>query len=526
MTLSEKTLHRNLCKRSFYHFVKMHWHTIIPKSPVWNWHIRKICKVLQTRAVQVHNGDKNCPDLVINVPPGTTKSTIVSEMFPAWVWTWFPEAQFICGSHAAPVALDLGGRSLRIIKSDLYKSLFQNDVLDAAGGVVHKGVQLRTETPSMFYNTREGFRLAIGSGSPIGFHAHFIIVDDPVNPNEVDSEAERENTINWMTGSLSSRKIDKDVTATICVMQRLAQADPSGLMLDEIPDRKWGTPVMHICLPWKKSDKVAPAKWAENYDEATGLLDPVRCTDEVGQAFKIKFGVRMFSAQFEQDAKPKEGAMFRTDMIRYEVPPTERDWERAGRYWDKAGSYLTGKRTAGVKMVRDNLKRVWVMDVKKGQWSAREREQTIKKTMIIDGKKCRVGVEQEPGSGGKESAENTVIENPGYVVRMDRPGADKETRAESFAAMMEAGNVYIPVTIVDGVKKTPSWVAEYVDELAAFPGGLFSDQVDASSGCFNSLIGGPSIKVGGGMAVSTKAAAAEKVKADLDRYRQRVNKPV
>lgn len=503
---------RSLCRASFYHFVREFWHTIIPTEMVPNWHIRYICKVLQKRAKQVKKKKKGLPDIVINVPPGTTKSTIVSEMFPAWVWTWFPEAQFICGSHAQPVAFDLAGRCLRIIQSDLYQRLYARDF---PGGRI-----LRTETASHFYNTKEGFRLAVGSGSPIGFHAHFIIPDDPVNPTDVDSEAERENVINWMTGNLSSRKIDKDVTVTILVMQRLAQADPAGLMLDEIPDRRWGTPVFHICLPWKVSDKVSPARLKSRYDPKTGLLDPNRCTEEAGVAFKIKFGIRMFGAQFEQDAKPREGAMFKTFMIKYQVCPVEEDWVRVGRYWDKAGTWLSGKRTAGVKMMRDKMKRVWILDVKKGQWSAREREMTIQSTARIDGKKCRVGVEQEPGSGGKESAENTVIDNPGYVVRVDKPGraeGDKETRAESFAAMMEAGNIYIP--LIDG--KTPKWVAEYINELDAFPGGYFSDQVDASSGCFNFLIGGPTIKVGAPMEPTSKTKSDVKRSAEVQAMRRR-----
>jgi phage terminase large subunit-like protein len=127
-------------------------------------------------------------------------------------------------------------------------------------------------------------------------------------------------------------------------------------------------------------------------------------------------------------------------------------------------------------------------------------------------------VEQEPGSGGKESAENTVIDNPGYTVKVDRPSGDKETRAESFAAMMEAGNIFIPV---DSTGKPPAWVAEYIDELSSFPGGLFADQVDASSGCFNTLIGGPSIVIGGGMGLSTKAMNNDRLKSDLNKFRER-----
>jgi len=106
----------------------------------------------------------------------------------------------------------------------------------------------------------------------------------------------------------------------------------------------------------------------------------------------------------------------------------------------------------------------------------------IKQTAQLDAQKpgspVVVWVEQEPGSGGKESAENTIQLLAGYPVHKEKVTGSKEVRADPFAAQCEAGNV----RLVKG-----SWNAAYLDELTSFPNGKYKDQVDASSGAFNKL---------------------------------------
>ncbi len=86
--------------------------------------------------------------------------------------------------------------------------------------------------------------------------------------------------------------------------------------------------------------------------------------------------------------------------------------------------------------------------------------------------------EQEPGSGGKESAENTTRNLAGFVIRTERVTGDKVTRADPFSAQCEAGNV----SIIEA-----DWNIAYLDEMTSFPNGKNDDQVDGSSGAFNKL---------------------------------------
>jgi hypothetical protein len=61
--------------------VREAWHVLEPEAKyVHNWHIDAICAHLEA----VTAGRIN--RLLINVPPGSSKSLIVSVMWPAWEW--------------------------------------------------------------------------------------------------------------------------------------------------------------------------------------------------------------------------------------------------------------------------------------------------------------------------------------------------------------------------------------------------------------------------------------------------------
>jgi predicted phage terminase large subunit-like protein len=151
------------------------------------------------------------------------------------------------------------------------------------------------------------------------------------------------------------------------------------------------------------------------------------------------------------------------------------------RFWDKAGTEEGGDWTAGVKMGKDPATGlVYVEDVVRGQWSAHQREQVIKQTAQLDGHDVQIYVEQEPGSGGKESAQTSILNLQGYVAFADPVRGDKVKRAYPLSAYAEARNV----KIVEG-----QWNRCYLDELHGFDpeNSLKKDQVDASSGAFNKL---------------------------------------
>jgi len=104
-----------------------------------------------------------------------------------------------------------------------------------------------------------------------------------------------------------------------------------------------------------------------------------------------------------------------------------------------------------------------------------DRERRIRQTAEMDGKDVHIVIEQEPGSGGKESAENTIRQLAGFKVTAERVTGDKETRAEPYAAQVQGANVYL----VRG-----AWNRDFMSEHESFPNGKYKDQVDAAAGGF------------------------------------------
>jgi len=109
-------------------------------------------------------------------------------------------------------------------------------------------------------------------------------------------------------------------------------------------------------------------------------------------------------------------------------------------------------------------------------------------TATLDGPEVQIWLEQEGGSGGKESAQVSLRELAGFNVKAERVTGSKTVRAMPFAAQCEAGNV----RLVRG-----SWAPAYLDELTVFPAGTHDDQVDGTSGAFNKLTSRRTVKVAG-----------------------------
>lgn len=465
-------LARRLCRESYYDFVQEFWPTIIQADPVWNWHIKYLCDKLQYGAERVFAKLPKEQDLIINVPPGSSKSTICSVMFAPWVWTRMPHAQFINASHTHSLALDLGRKCRDVMVSEKYRALFPE---------IH--MRKDRSAASNFGNTRGGWRYSVGvGGSVIGMHGHFLGIDDPIDPAAALSEADLKTVNNWCATTLPSRKVDKAVSWTQLIMQRLHQNDPTGFYLKTIPG------VEHVCLPAQLSDKVSPPSLASLY--VNGMLDPVRLNAMVLAEQEQILGQYGYAGQYRQWPIPPGGGMFKTIRFNTGRPIPSMPMQQVCRYWDKAGTSGGGAFTVGAKIGKylcpvTRVWQYWVLDIKRGQWAVDEREAHIVQTAKMDGPACWIGLETEPGSGGLESTQATTRRLYGYKVFADKPTGDKVTRAEPWATIVNNGDAYLAPAV---------WNNAYVEEHQFFPDSTYKDQVDASAGAINKLAKG--VRVG------------------------------
>lgn len=479
-----------LCRRSFYTFVKEFWGTIIPEDPVYNWHIEYLCEELKRIAWRVIAGLPKEYDLIINIPPGTTKSTICTQMLPAWIWIArlpqevFDEAigaglippppgstgafiRIISGSYSAPLSLEHAEYSRDIIRSDKYRLFFPEVT-----------IKPDKDQKSNYKNTSGGQRFSTSIGGTVtGNHGHLLIIDDPLNPKQAASETELHNANDWMDRTLPTRKVNKAVTVTVLIMQRLDHKDCTANML-----RKKGKKLRHIVLPASLDYEVKPPNLAERYVD--GLLDPIRMPKSVLEEARADLTPIIYAGQFGQNPKPREGGMFPREKFRVvaAAPSGGTAWVRG---WDLAATSEFEARqkktnpayTAGVKIKFVGGK-YYIGHVVRLRGTPGQVKTAMYNTATQDGQDTIIDFPQDPGQAGKAQAQDLAANLSGFTFHYSVESGDKVLRAAPFSAQVEADNV----CLVSG-----EWNEDYLNEADFFPNG-FKDQIDASVRAFSRLV--------------------------------------
>jgi predicted phage terminase large subunit-like protein len=459
---------RELCRRSLAAFVRRAWHVLEPgQEYIHGWHVDAICEHLEA----ITNGEIN--RLLINIPPGTMKSTLVSVFWPAWEWgpKAKPATRIIGASHEQGLAIRDTRKMRNLIISDWYQNLWPLALTS-------------DQNQKTFYeNNQTGFRQACAVAGMTGRRGDRVLWDDPHSVEAALSDAHRETALRVFQETLPTRLNNPDKSAIVIVMQRLHELDVSGLILEN----DYG--YEHLCLPMEYEPErhcTTSIGFSDPRTEEGELLFPGRFSRETVDRDKKVMGSFAVAGQFQQRPAPRSGGFF--DWQNIEVVDRPPKLRRIVRFWDKAGTDGGGAYTAGVKMGQGEDGCYYVLDVVRGQWSAAPREKTIKATASIDGQAVQIWIEQEPGSGGKESAEATIKNLAGYNIKSERATGDKAVRAEPYAVQVEAGNV----KVVRG-----DWNQAFIDEHKNFPVGKYKDQIDAAGGAFNKLAEGYNLSAWG-----------------------------
>lgn len=474
---------RELNDRSLFHFIEQMWPEVSSDDFIPNWHIPYLCKELEQIAEQVAEGKPRDHDLIINVPPGTTKTITCSIMFPVWCWTRWPKFRFITASYSKDLSLETAEYARDMIRSDSFKAIYPDltikDDKDTKGN--YKLMYRQTFEGSKYTRMVPGgnrLSTSVGATTVTGFHAHILIVDDPLNPEQAASERELEKANRWMSQTLPSRKVNKAVTPTILIMQRLHQDDPTGHWLAKAKKN-----VKHICIPGEirhYGKHLQPEELREKYVD--DLLDSNRMSWTVLKDMEADLGQYGYAGQIGQDPSPPGGGMFKIDhIIHTNDIPRAANIVKKVRYWDKAATE-EGKAeayTAGVLIYQLSDARWLIVDVKRGMWGTAQRERIIRSVAEADGQDTYIYIEQEPGSGGKESAQATILNLAGYACYADRPTGKKEFRADPYSVQINNGNF----RILRG-----DWNFAFLEEHRLYPYSTYKDQVDAAAGAFNQLV--------------------------------------
>ena len=451
---------RSRCQR-LSGFVREAWHVLEPSAAyLHGWHIDAICAHLEAIT------DGRLTRLLINVPPGTMKSLIVSVFWPAWEWgpRGMAGMRYLTTSYKEDFVKRDSRRMRDLVSSEWYRALWPEIALARAGEI-------------SFANTRTGNREGVAFAGLTAGRGDRVIIDDPHSTETAESETERGKTTRIFRESVPTRLNDPVRSAIVVVMQRLHENDVSGQIM------KLGLGYEHLMLPmeFEPERRCRTSIGFEDPRQADGdLLFPERFPRAVVERDKIPLGSYAVAGQFQQRPAPREGGLFKRSWFSVVgAAPAGCTWIRA---WDLAATeQKAGKEpayTAGLKMGRAPDGRFYIADVRRERMSPSGVETLIVNTAQQDTAACRISLPQDPGQAGKMQAQYLIRQLKGFNARATPETGDKVTRAEPVSAQAEAGNILL----VQG-----PWNDAFLDEVSNFPNGAFKDQVDAMSRAFHEV---------------------------------------
>lgn len=456
-----------LCKRKLSFFVKEFWDIIVEDELEWSPHMEIMCDEIQVvyertflRKDERRNFHRlpKLYDLIINIPPGTSKSTICTIMAPAWSWARDPTIRHITGSYSSDLSTEHAVKSRDIIRSDRYRKYFPEVF-----------IKPDEDNKTNYKTIRGGQRFATSVGGTVtGVHGHIITFDDPINPKQASSAADLETANRYFDQTLPTRKVDKRVTPIILIMQRLDANDPTGHMIDK---KKQG--IRHVCLPGTISENVKPAEYKSIYSQ-NGYLDPIRLGPAVLAELRIDLGGYAYAGQIDQSPAPPGGLIWKKWFIEipdYDFPLPSWGTDQ-GSDWDLAYTKDTKEEKNAASAFVTSFKyrnKIYIDDI---GWAWYEFPELIKWM------KEQKGPHYIEAKASGKSAKQTLTKQG--IVAIEVPvkgGTDKIARARMATPVAEAGMVCIRQSLADRLYNDSK------QGILFFPKGQFKDLADALAQC-------------------------------------------
>lgn len=397
---------------------------------------------------------------IVNMPPRTLKSHICSVAFPAWLLGHDPTVQIICVSYGQDLA-DKHARDCRtLMNSPFYRRLFPGTLLSR-----------EKQSVDEFVTTFGGVRMSTSVGGVLtGRGGDILIIDDPLKPDDADSETLRPGTNEWCFSTLQSRMNSQEDGVMLLLMQRLHQDDLVGAVMER---EHWD--VLSLPAIAEKDERYlieSPLGSRFYVRKAGEALHPERLSLERLEEIRQTVGSYVFQSQYQQNPTSREGGVVKYKWLRfYEPHELPKDLAYILQSWDTAykcgvlNDYSVGT-TWGVSdtnfylldVFRDRLE---YPDLKRAIVERFRKFDPFK--VLIEDKASGISLLQELQSEGVYCIES----------RKPEPGSDKHRHLAEQSLKFEAGRVFLP-------KEAP-WLDEYVLELTSFPGSKFDDQVDSTT---------------------------------------------
>ena len=412
-----------------------------------NWHI--LVLALQLELVR----EGKIKRLMINLPPRSLKTHIVSIAYTAWVLGHDPMKRIICVTYSNEVSKSQAKLFDKIVSSDWFKAAFPE-----CSGV-------RPNRLMDWHTTKGGHRLATSiDGSILSRGADLIILDDPNKGQEIYSKVSRDKVKGAWDHTISTRLNKPEESAVICVMQRLHPDDLAGHLLEQ---EDWVTVVMPAIATERETWELGSGR--TKVREPGELLQPFHTGQAVLDRKRQNMGLMAFEAQYQQQPVPAEGAVVKRRWLKfYDVPPEPIEFTLIS--WDCASTLSEDADWSVGTVWGLGNKCFYLLDVERVRLEVPDLRRRIE--MIHELYNADVTIIEEEGIGRaivQDLRRTSSVCRPLLI----KPQYEKLARMEARAVMFETGKVYVP--------RSAEWLGTYLDELLSFPNSKKDDQVDSTS---------------------------------------------
>src|SRR5262245_46039378 len=319
MTLTTKEYMACL-RRDFMTFLHRCFYALNPQTPFFsNWHIAVMAAKLEACRRGL------CRRLIITVPPRHLKSHCASIAFTAWLFGHNPAEQIINVSYGQDLADKLARDARGLMQEEWYQRLFPATRLSP-----HK------QSVNEFMTTPQGYRIATSVGVVLtGRGGDYLILDDPLKPDEAISETQRRAVNDWYDHTLYSRLNNKARGVIILVMQRLHEDDLVGHVLSQ---EKWEVLSFPAIAEREETFAIETIGGPRHYTRRLGdLLHPERESQDTLARIRQPIGEYNFAGQYQQAPAPFGGGMVKHDWFKsYEVGQTPDAFDQIIQSWDTA----------------------------------------------------------------------------------------------------------------------------------------------------------------------------------------------
>jgi predicted phage terminase large subunit-like protein len=397
-----------------------------------------------------------CQRLIINQPPRSLKSIAISVAYVAWRLGKNPALEIVVVSYNREFAADLHRLFRLVVESDWYRTIFPS-------------TKWMKQTDTDFVTTMGGGRFATSIGGQLtGRGGDLVIIDDPMNASDAQSEPARKKVIDFFSNSLLSRLNDKQTQPIIIVMQRLHDDDLSGHLLEK---GGWD----HLNLPAIAiEDGDFDLGFGRIHHRKVGdVLHPARENLETLQQLKTAMGSLTFSAQYQQAPIPVEGNLVKRASIQcYEALPEIRGFKSVVQSWDIATAVGSTNDYSVCTTWLVTKSDVYLLYVWRGRLTFPALRQKVA-ALSREHKADRIIIEE--AGPGLQLLQDLRSNTPDNMVRPIgiRPEGSKVDRMAMQAARIEAGMVHLP--------RDAPWLDDFLSELLGFPSTRHDDQVDSTS---------------------------------------------